>query len=488
MPSRSDAARPATHDGAPVLGVTTARARRPPSRRTRCPLLAQERRARARPARRGGTRGRTRARRRRRRRRGSGSERRGRSPAGRAGSRCRRAARGGRTPGGGPVSGSRRAPPAAAGRFGVAPDLRELVVVERARLAEDLQRHRQLADVVQQAADGEVAAQRGGQLELLADAGGEQRDAARVLGGGRVPLGQPDQQRAHARAEEGLRGGDQLGRRQVAHERARRAAAREVEHGRDADQRDPAELHRVAAVEGRRCRTDSSWAYSDTPSHAQPAATSRSAGRRVSACVRTARCTSTARQSRPKTSSAMAGGLPAFGTVGTSDGRRARWRRAPSTPIASTAWRTSSGRDPARLAQRRQRGQCEQRGTDRQRRPPAARSRRSSRPRRPGWRSRARPAAPSSSRTRCRAGRRGRPRPVRRRREPDRDARGGARGDQHGPEVCLGGELDRCTRRLERQREQGHGRGKGREEVTEYRSGGAICRASQRVSALWHRI
>ena len=55
--------------------------------------------------------------------------------------------------------------------LGVALDLRELLVGQPGRLAQDLQRHRELADVVQQPADGEVAARGGGELELLADAG-----------------------------------------------------------------------------------------------------------------------------------------------------------------------------------------------------------------------------------------------------------------------------------------------------------------------------
>ena len=102
---------------------------------------------------------------------------------------------------------------------GMALDRRELVVGELAGLVEDLQRHRELADVVQQPADGQVTARGGRQLELLADLGGEQRHAAGVLLGRDVALLELDHQRAHARAEVGLLGGDQLGRGQVADQR-----------------------------------------------------------------------------------------------------------------------------------------------------------------------------------------------------------------------------------------------------------------------------
>jgi hypothetical protein len=59
----------------------------------------------------------------------------------------------------------------------------ELVVVERARLREDLVRHRQLADVVQEPADRELAETGRGDAELLSHRHGEQRDPAGVAGG-----------------------------------------------------------------------------------------------------------------------------------------------------------------------------------------------------------------------------------------------------------------------------------------------------------------
>ena len=102
---------------------------------------------------------------------------------------------------------------------------------------------------MQQPADREVPARRRRQLELLADAGGEQRDATGVLLGRGVPIGEPDEQRAHARAQVGLLGRHELGRREIADQRAGGAAAGKVERRRDADERDAAQLERVAAVE-----------------------------------------------------------------------------------------------------------------------------------------------------------------------------------------------------------------------------------------------
>ena len=102
----------------------------------------------------------------------------------------------------------------------VALDRGELLVGQLAGLVEDLQRDGELADVVQQAADGEVPARGGGELELLADLGGEQGDAAGVLLGRDVAALEPDHQGAHARAEVGLLAGDQLGGGEVADQRA----------------------------------------------------------------------------------------------------------------------------------------------------------------------------------------------------------------------------------------------------------------------------
>jgi hypothetical protein len=158
---------------------------------------------------------------------------------------------------------------AAGGR--VAADLGELVVVERPRLAEDGERHGELPDVVQQAADGEVAPRGRRQAHLLADAGGEQRDAAGVLLRRGVALGEAHEQSAHAAAQVRLLGRHQVGGAEVADQRARGAAAHEVEHRRDADEADAAQLQGMALVERGAARPDGELREER---HQQPAAAS----------------------------------------------------------------------------------------------------------------------------------------------------------------------------------------------------------------------
>ena len=81
-----------------------------------------------------------------------------------------------------------------------------LVVVERARLLQDGVRNRELAHVVQEAADRQVAEPRPREPESLADLDGERGDAARVLLGRAVLLAEPHHDRPHAGAEERLFG------------------------------------------------------------------------------------------------------------------------------------------------------------------------------------------------------------------------------------------------------------------------------------------
>ena len=158
-------------------------------------------------------------------------------------------------------------------------------------------------------------------------------------------VGEPHQQRADARAEVGLLGGDQLGRGKVADERARGAAAGEVERGRDADQRDAAELERVAAVEARRCRDpiDELGEQRD----AQPGAArddqqvGGALGERVGADGAVGEH-ARGRRGRRRAARGRAGCRPS-GPSGRATGRPARSRRGARTPIASTAWRISSG-------------------------------------------------------------------------------------------------------------------------------------------------
>ena len=76
---------------------------------------------------------------------------------------------------------------------GVAADLRELRVGEPAGLVEDLVGHRQLAHVMEQTAEGQLAQTALRETEALADRHRQQRDTPRVALGGRVLLAQPEQ-------------------------------------------------------------------------------------------------------------------------------------------------------------------------------------------------------------------------------------------------------------------------------------------------------
>jgi hypothetical protein len=117
----------------------------------------------------------------------------------------------------------------------------ELVLRERSGLAQDLVGHAQLADVVEQAPEREIAQAFRRQPELVADLDGAESDTARVLLRVRVLLGEGDEQRADVRAEERLLFGDEIGALEVTEQRARpRRAAAEIEgdgesHGGDSD-------------------------------------------------------------------------------------------------------------------------------------------------------------------------------------------------------------------------------------------------------------
>jgi hypothetical protein len=82
-----------------------------------------------------------------------------------------------------------------------------------------------------------------------ADLDRKQRDPARVALGRAVVGAEAHHQRADPRAEVGLLGRDHLGRAQVADERARAAAAAQIERDRDAEQQDPGDLEDMAQVE-----------------------------------------------------------------------------------------------------------------------------------------------------------------------------------------------------------------------------------------------
>ncbi len=179
-----------------------------------------------------------RGRRRRRRPRGSASRDRARRRRGRAGSRCRRAARGGRGRAGRRCRRSRRARRAVRGRARVPPDERELVVVERPGLLQDRVRDRELADVVQQAADRECAQPRWRRARAARRSARRARRRGGCAPRSSVLLRQPDHQGPDAGAEERLLGGDDLARPQVARERERLAAAAQVVRDGAADERD----------------------------------------------------------------------------------------------------------------------------------------------------------------------------------------------------------------------------------------------------------
>jgi hypothetical protein len=125
-------------------------------------------------------------------------------------------------------------------------DLLELVVVERAGLGEDLLRDRELADVVEEPAGGEVPELDRRQAERLAEPDGEQRHAARMPLGVRVLLRELLEQRVDVAAEVRLLGDDEVDAAQVAEQRTRLRLAAQVERHRDADQRDPDDLEEVA--------------------------------------------------------------------------------------------------------------------------------------------------------------------------------------------------------------------------------------------------
>ena len=77
--------------------------------------------------------------------------------------------------------------------------------------------------------------------------------------------------------------------------------------------------------------------------------------------VRTARRISSARNRPPTTSRTIAGAVPAFGTAGIAFGIARPITPSISTPTKMTPWMMISGLDVARAAERRQRGERQQR-------------------------------------------------------------------------------------------------------------------------------
>ena len=123
----------------------------------------------------------------------------------------------------------------------------ELVVVERAGLLQDRVRDRELADVVQQAADRQVAEPSPREPELLTDLDGEGGDATRVLLGRAVLLGEPHHEsRARGRRGTPPRPTTTSDGTEISDKRPRRlAAAAQVVGNGCSDEADPEQLEEV---------------------------------------------------------------------------------------------------------------------------------------------------------------------------------------------------------------------------------------------------
>ena len=99
-------------------------------------------------------------------------------------------------------------------------DRGELLVIQRRRLVEDALGDGELADVVQQTADRELAEASRCEPELFAHLNRAQGDPARVLLRRFVLVGEQLGQRTHARAEEGLFLRDEIRCTKIPDERA----------------------------------------------------------------------------------------------------------------------------------------------------------------------------------------------------------------------------------------------------------------------------
>ena len=160
---------------------------------------------------------------------------------------------------------------------------------------------------MEQSADRERAQARRREPERLAELDRERGDAARVLLGRGVLLGQAHHQRADTGAEERLLGDDDLGGPQVADERARLPAAAQVVGDRRADERDPDELEDVAEPPAEIHEAQHERPIQRGRSRTSPTTTARSATRRVSRKVFAARTASAPKRTSPNTSSAQRG-------------------------------------------------------------------------------------------------------------------------------------------------------------------------------------
>ena len=108
----------------------------------------------------------------------------------------------------------------------------KLGIGERAGLLEDRVRHRELADVVEQTADREVAEPLGREPELVADLRRTKCDPARVLLGVRVLLRELDEECANVRPEKRLGLGDEIRAAEVSEQAGVTARLRAAGRGR----------------------------------------------------------------------------------------------------------------------------------------------------------------------------------------------------------------------------------------------------------------
>jgi hypothetical protein len=125
--------------------------------------------------------------------------------------------------------------------------LSELGVGQPVGLVEDRVGDRQLADIVQQTTERELAQLALRQPETPTDGDCERGDPAGVPLGGRILVTQPDQHGADAAAEERLLVLDQLAGAEVSDQRARANGVPQVERGRNADHPDAGDLEQVRA-------------------------------------------------------------------------------------------------------------------------------------------------------------------------------------------------------------------------------------------------
>ena len=219
---------------------------------------------------------------------------------------------------------------------------------------------RELADVVQEPADREVAQSFGREPELVADLYRAESDAARVLLRVLVLLREFDEERAHVRPEERFLLGDEVGAPQVAEQRARaRDSATEVEGDGNPDGRDPDDLESVPEPPAEVLKVEEKRRRQRAREPDDADGDDEVAGRLVRRNVRSARQKSSAKNVSPAQRTIKASGLRGSGTGGTRPGSsRAREAEAededdPAARSASSG-RTAAGRRAPRARRARE--------------------------------------------------------------------------------------------------------------------------------------